>query len=95
MEMPGRTRGEARVMPDTLQEYAHCHGVLSTMEHATLMSMLATRESTNKIVREHSAPKDSPDLPIAHIPDLSAPSSVPDVEESPHVDCRHPMHRKL
>ena len=76
VEMPGRTRDETRVMRDALQEYAHRHGVLSTMEHAALVPMLATRESTNKIVRQHSAPKDSPDLPIAHIPDTSKPSSV-------------------
>ena len=76
VEMPGRTRGETRVMRDALQEYAHRYGVLSTMEHAALVSMLATRESTNKIVRQHSAPKDSPDLPTAHIPDISKPSSV-------------------
>ena len=82
-------------MRDVLQEHAHRHGILSTMEHAALVSMLATRESTNKIVPQHSAPKDSPDLPIAHIPDLSTSSSVSDVEESPHVDWRHPMHREL
>ena len=76
VEMPGRTRGETRVMRDALQEYAHRHGVLSTMEHAALVSMLATRESTNKIVRQHNAPKDSPDLPTAHIPDISKPSRV-------------------
>ena len=78
-------------MRDALQEYAHRHGVLSTMEHAVLMSMLATRESINKIVRQHSAPKDSPDLPTAHIPDISKPSSVSDVKESTHVDWRNPM----
>ena len=76
VEMPERTRGETRVMHDALQEYAHRHGVLSTMEHAALVSMLATRESTNKIVRRHSAPKHSPDLPTAHIQDISKPSSV-------------------
>ena len=75
VEMPGRTRGETCVMRDALQEYAHRHGVLSTMEHAALVSMLAIRESTNKIVRQHSAPKDSPGLPTAHIPDISKPSS--------------------
>ena len=90
VEMPGRTRGETRAMRDALQEYAHRHGVLSTVEHAALVSMPATRESTNEIVRQHSAPKDSPDLPTAHIPDISKPSRVSDVEESPHVDWRHP-----
>ena len=74
--MPGRTRSEIRAMRDALQEYAHRHGVLSTMEHAALVSMLATRESTNKIVRQHSAPKDSPDLPTAPIPDISKLSTV-------------------
>ena len=77
VEMPGRTRGKTRVMRDALQEYAHRHGVLSTMEHATLVSMLATRESTNKIVHQHSAPQDLPDLPTAHIPDISKSSNVP------------------
>ena len=95
VEMPGRTRHETRAMCDALQEYAHRHGLLSTMEHAALVSMLATRESTNKIVHQHSTPKDSPDLPTAHIPDLSTPSSVSDVEESPRLDCRHSMHREL
>ena len=98
VEMPGRKLGEIRVMRDALQEYAHRHGVLSTMEYKSLVSMLATRGSTNKIVRSHSAPKDSPDLPTTHLPDLSTPSSVSDVsdvEESPHVDRRHPMHREL
>ena len=89
--MPGRTRDKTCAMRDALQEYAHRHGVLSTMEHAALVSMLATRESTNKIVRPHSAPKDSPDLPTAHIQDISKPSSVSDVKESPHVDWRNPM----
>ena len=79
VEMPGRTRGETRVMRDALQEYAHRHGVLSTMEHTALVSMLATRESTNKIVRQHSVPKDSRDLPPAHIPDISKSSNVPGV----------------
>ena len=95
VEMPGRTRGETRVMRDALQEYAHRHGLPSTMEHAALVSMLATHESTNKIVRKHCAPKDLPDLPTAHIPDLCTPSSVSDVEKSPHVDWRHSMHREL
>ena len=86
VEITGRTRGGTRVMRDVLQEYAPRHGVLSRMEHAVLVSRLVTGESTNKIVRQHSTPKDSPDLPTAHIPDLSTTSSVSDVEESPHVD---------
>ena len=73
-------------MRDALQEYAHRHGVLSTMEYAALVSTLATGESTNKNVRQDSAPKDSPDQSAAHIPNLSTPSTVFDVEESPHVD---------
>ena len=77
VEMPGRTRGETRVMRDALQEYAHRHGVMSTIEHTALVSMLATRESTNKIVHQHSAPQDLPDPPTAHIPDISKSSNVP------------------
>ena len=78
-------------MRDALKEYAHRHGVLLMMEHAALVSMLATRESINKIVRQHSSPKTSPDQPTSHIPDISKPSSLSDVEESSHVDWRHPM----
>ena len=95
VEIPRRTRGETRAMRNTLQEYAHRHGLLSSMDNVALVSMLATLESTNNIVRQHSAPKDSPDLSTAHIPDFSTPSSVFDVEESPHVDWRYSMHREL
>ena len=49
----------------------------------------------HNIVRQHGAPKDSTGLPTAHTPDLCTPSSISDVEESPHVDWRHPMHREL
>ena len=63
-------------MRDALQKYAHRYGVLSTKEHAALVSMLATRESANKIVRQHSAPNNSPGLPTAHIPHISKPISV-------------------
>ena len=73
-------------MRDALQEYALRHGLRSTMEHVARVSILATRESTNKTVRQHSALKYSLALPTAYIPDLSTPSSVSDVEESPHVD---------
>ena len=93
--MTGRTRGKTHAMRDALHEYAHRHGLLSMMEHAAQVSMLATRESTNKIFRQHSAPKDSPDLPTVYIPDLSTSSSVSDIEESPNMDCRHSMHREL
>ena len=93
VDMPGRTRGETRSMRDALQEYAHRHGLLSTMEYAALVSMLATRESIDKIVRQHSAAKDSRDLPTAHIMNLYTPIGVSDVEKSPHVDWRHSMHR--
>ena len=72
-------------MRDASRKYAHRHDLLSTMEHAALVSMLVTRKSTNKIVRQHSASKDSPDLPTAHIPDISTPISISDVPESPHV----------
>ena len=77
VEMPGRTRGKTRAMRDALQEYAHRHGLLSTMEHAAQVSMLATRESTNNIVRQYSAPKDSPNLPTAHITDKHPLPEVP------------------
>ena len=58
VEIQGTTRGKARVMRDVLQEYAHRRGALSTLEYAARVSMLANRESTNKILRQHSAPMD-------------------------------------
>ena len=93
--MPGRTRGETRAMCDAIQVYAHRNSLLSTMEYAAQVSMLVTHESTNKIVRQHSAPNDSPDLPTVHRPDLSTPSSLSDTEESNHEDWRHSIHREL
>ena len=88
-EMLGRTRGDTRVMRNASREYNHRHGLLSKMEHAPLVSMLATRKVTNKIVRQHSAPNATPDLQTAHTSDIPTPSSVPDVEKSSHIDWRH------
>ena len=100
--MPGRTRGKTRALRDASQDYAHRYGI--PLDHAAMVSMLAKGEATNKIVRQHGASKDSPDLPTAHAPDLPtahAPdlptlNNVSDVEKSPHADIwRHSMHQEL
>ena len=84
MEMPGRTCGETRALPDASREYAHRHGI--PLDHAAMVSMLAKGEETNEIVRQYGASKDSPDLPTAHALDLPTPNNVSDVEKSPHAD---------
>ena len=92
VEMPGRTRGDKRAISDASREYAYRHGPLLMMEHAALLSMLPTLEPTNKIIRQHSAPNVSHDLPIAYASDLPTPTSVTDVGKSHHVDWRHSNH---
>ena len=84
VEIPGRTRGESRVLRDASRDYAHRHGI--ALDHAALVSMLAKGEATNEIVRQHGASKDSPDLPTAHASDSPTPNNVSDVEKSPHTD---------
>ena len=94
VEMPGRTRGETRALRDASREYAHRHGI--PLYHAAMVSMLAKREATNEIVRQHGASKDSPDLRTAHASDLPTPNNVSDVEKSPHADIwRHSMHQEF
>ena len=94
MEMPGRTRGEIRALRDASREYAHRHGI--PLDHGTMVSMLAKREATNEIVRQHGASKDSPDPLTAHASDLPTPNNVSDVEKSPHADIwRHSMHQEF
>ena len=68
VEIPGRTRGETRVLRDASRECAHRHGI--PLDHAAMVSMLAKGEATNEIVRQHGASKDSPDLPTAHASNL-------------------------
>ena len=83
VEMTGRTRGETRALRDVLRAYAHRHGL--PLDHAAMVSMLAKGEATNEIVRQHSAPKDSTDLPTARASDLPTSNNVSDVEKSPHA----------
>ena len=77
----------------------HCamrHGITPIVRvyHAAMVSMLAKGGATNEIVRQHGAPKDSPDLPTAHASDLPTPNNVSDVEKSPHADrWRHSMYQ--
>lgn len=48
--MPGRTRGETRVLRDASRKFCHRHGLLSLADHAALVSMLATQKSINEAV---------------------------------------------
>ena len=92
VETPGRTRGEIRALRDA-RENAHRRGI--PLDHAAMVSMLAKGESTNEIVRQHGASKDSPDLPTAHVSDLPTLNNLSHVEKSPHADIwRHSMHQE-
>ena len=94
VEMPGRTRGETRVLRDASREYVYRHGIPS--DHAAMVSMLAKGEVTDEIVHQHGASRDSPNLPTAHASDLTTPNNVSDVEKSPHADIwRHSMHQEF
>ena len=75
MEMPGRTRGETRLLRDARREYAHRRGL--PLDHAGLVSMLGEGEAIHEIVRQHGA---SPDLPTARASDLHTPTGVSEVE---------------
>ena len=74
VEKPGRTRGETHAMRAASREYAHSHG-----DHVAMVSMLTKGEQKNEAVRQHSASKDSPDLPTVHASDLPTPNNVSDV----------------
>lgn len=78
VEMPVRTRGKTCAMYDTLRGYAHRHGILSTMDHAALVPMHATRW--------HNPPKSPPDLLNAPTSDSTTSNNVLNIEKSPG-DC--------
>ena len=61
-----------------------------------MVSMLAKGEQKNEAIRQHSASKDSPDLPTVHASDLPTPNDVPNAEKSPHADIwPHSMHQEF
>ena len=94
--MPGRTRGQTCAMREASREYDHPNGILSTMDHAALVPILANRESIDEAIRKHSLSKDSPDKPTAHASDLHTPTSVSEAEASPHAEIwRKCMNRKF
>ena len=66
------------------------------MDHAALVSMLATRESIDEAIRNHSPPSESLDMPTAPVSEIHTPTSVSEAEASPHADIwRHSMDREL
>ena len=59
-------------------------------------SILATRESIDETIRNHSPSKDSPDMPTARALDLHAPTIVSEAEASPHAEIwRQSMNREF
>ena len=95
-EMSGRSRGQTQATREASREHAHHYGLLSTLDHAALVSMLANRESIDEAVQNHSPSKDSPDMPTAHASDLHTPTSVSEAEASPHEEIwRQSMNREF
>lgn len=81
-EMPGQACDETRAMNDASREYDNRHGLLSTMDHAALVSMLATRESFDEGICNHGPPNKSPG--IYTCVGIHTPASVSEAEASPH-----------
>lgn len=75
-QVPWRTRREAFALRDAPREFFHRHGLRSTLDHAALVSILATRESIDKAPRTYCSPKDLPDMPTA-FPTSSHPMTSP------------------
>ena len=53
-EIPGWTCGQTQAVHKASREYTHHHGLLSTLDHATLVSMLANREPIDEVIRNHA-----------------------------------------
>lgn len=65
-------------------------------DHATWVSMLATRQSINEVIRMHSTPRESLNLPTAPACDFITPNIVFDVNKPPQADVwQHSMNNKF
>ena len=60
---PGQENGETCALHAASREYAHRQGLISTMDKATLVQMLATRQSVEEAVQQHGASRGLPDPP--------------------------------
>ena len=70
--------------------------ILSTLDHAAPVTMLANRESIDEAVRNHSPSKDSSAMPTSHASDLHTPTSVSEAEASSHAEIwRQSMNREF
>ena len=85
-KMPGQTCHQTPSRREALRAHAPRHGLLSKMGHTALVSMLASRESIDEAIRNHSPSKDSPDRPTAHPSDLRTPTCVSEMEASPRAE---------
>lgn len=79
------TRGETRALHYAPRGYALRHGLRLAMDHADLVSILATCQSV-----------DAPNPPTTPASDLTIVKSVYDVNRSPHAnDRRHSVNNEL
>ena len=73
-------------MREASREYIQHHGQMSTMDYATLVSILANRESVDEAIRHNSPSKDSPDMSTAHASTFHTPTSVFEAEAPLHAE---------
>lgn len=71
---------------DASREFSHQHDLLSTVNHVALVSMLATRQSTDQATHADCTPIDAVDLLITPASDPTTPNHVSDVDKSPQAD---------
>ena len=78
--MPGRTRGETRVLRNASREYVHRHS-LSIMYH---LALVAIRGTIDEAARSHGASKAILDQPNAPASDVTKPHTSSDVDKLLH-----------
>ena len=79
VRMPGRTRGETRVM----RESPHSMGLMS---HVALAQGMATREAFVEAFREHELPPPDVDLPTAPASGVPITSTIAEAESLEHAE---------
>ena len=82
VRLPGRTRGETRVMRESPRS-------MGLMSHAALAQGIATREAFDETFHEHGLPPPDADLPTAPASDVPTPSSIAEVDSSEHAAVWH------
>lgn len=85
-EVPGRTVNDTRALRDESWEYSRCDGLRSMADDVTLVSVLATRLLIDEVIRTHSTPNNSQDLPTTPASDLTTPIEIFYINKSPQAD---------